>query len=191
MKKLLTSISILMLCSITAFSQEKKDLEQKSGSKTLEFLSKDGAFLKKEFYDLDKVSRIECQVLIISDVVKGQSLGCLKLTTTYYSSYTSSPDEYTGTLDYDELDACIKSFDYLQTVLLPTSPTVYTEAIYRTRDGVSIGAYYSSKSKWVFFIQTKSYSANSMSSISSQDISILIENFKKAKALIAEKTVKK
>ena len=66
MKKLLLMIALMM--PMVLLAQEQKE---KSSSKTVEFLSKDGSFFKKEFYDLSTVgssyNKIDCQVLIITD----------------------------------------------------------------------------------------------------------------------------
>ena len=98
--------------SLTAtFAQEA---ENKTASKTVEFLSKDGSFYMKEFYDLPYVGggsykKVECQVLFVTDLKSNKKLGCLRLTT--YDTQSAFINAYIGTLDLAELDACIMCFE--------------------------------------------------------------------------------
>lgn len=46
------------------------------------------------------------------------------------------------------------------------------------------------KSEWRTYVQTKSYSSRSMSSVSNENVASLISNLKQAKQMIAEKTAK-
>ena len=190
MKKFLIFAVLVIMSLTTAFAQES---EKKSASKTVEFLSKDGSFFKKEFYDLPAVggsyNKVDCQVLIITDLKTNEKRGCLRLTT-YYSSSVSD-DSYIGTLDPDELDACIMCFEKIVSEITVTPASTYTEVEYKTRDGVQLGTYWSDKkSEWRTYVQTKSYSSRSMSSVSNDNVASLINNLKQAKQMIAEKTAK-
>jgi hypothetical protein len=186
MKKLLVVLALMMPMFLNA--QEK---EAKSNSKTLEFLEKDGSILKKEFYDLPSVGRsyniTENQVLIITDLKSNDKRGCFRIITKYSSSVTS--DTYIGTLDPDELDAAILSLEKILNEVIPNKAETYTEVAYKTRDGVQIGTYWNDKkNEWTLYVQTKSYTARSMSTFKSDEITTLVDNLKKAKQMIAEKT---
>lgn len=186
MKKLLLFIALMM--PVALYAQDQKE---KSSSKTVEFLSKDGSFFKKEFYDQPTVgssyNKIDCQVLIITDMKSNEKRGCLRLTTHYPSS--SSNDDYIGTLDPDELDACIMCLQKIQTDITTTTPVTYTEAEYKTRDGVQIGTYWNNKkSEWIIYVQTKSYTSRSMSTVDTSNLPNLIQNLKDAKEMIVTKS---
>ena len=186
MKKIIIVLALIMPMLLCA--QEK---EEKSNSKTLEFLSKDGSILKKEFYDLPEVgtsyNKTQNQVLIITDMKTNEKMGCLRIITTYPSS--SGNTDYIGTLDPDELDAAILSMEKILNEVLPTTPTTYTEVEYKTRDGVEIGTFWKEKkSEWTIYIKTKSYTSRSMSTYKSDELAKLIKNLKDAKLMISEKT---
>lgn len=186
MKKLLFLIAF-MIPVVSTFAQDQKE---KSSSKTIEFLSKDGSFYKKEFFDLPTVGssyyKIDCQVLIISDMKAPIKRGCLRLITHYPTS--SSTDDYIGTLDPDELDACIMCLEKIQSDIITSQPETYTEAEYKTRDGVKIGTYWGDKKKtWTIYVQTKSYSSRSMTTVSLENLPVLIQNLKTAKSMISQK----
>ena len=69
--------------------------------------------------------------------------------------------------------------------IINTTPETYTEYIYRTVDGVKIGAYWSkgkNESKWVVFIQSKTVSDDSMRTISVSDIDIVVDLLKNSKS---------
>lgn len=186
MKKIIIVLALIMPMLLCA--QEK---EEKSNSKTLEFLSKDGSILKKEFYDLPQVgtsyNKTQNQVLIITDMKTNEKMGCLRIITTYPSS--SGNTDYIGTLDPDELDAAILSMEKILNEVLPTTPTTYTEVEYKTRDGVEIGTFWKEKkSEWTIYIKTKSYTSRSMSTYKSEELAKLVKNLKDAKLMISEKT---
>lgn len=188
MKKFIIFTLMLFFALTSGSAQEK---ETKSTSKTVEFLSKDGSFFKKEFYDLPAVggsyNKVDCQVLIVTDMKSSEKRGCLRLTT-YYNSSVSS-DSYIGTLDPDELDACIMCFEKILSEITTSTPPTYTEVEYKTRDGVQLGTYHNTKkNEWVTYVQTKSYTDRSMSSVSASNVSSLIQNLRDAKVMIAEKT---
>jgi len=186
MKKYLLLCLLIVSVFNTSFAQaQEKDVIPESKSKAIEFLKADGTFLLKEFYDLQKIKGVECQVLIMKNVVSGSKLGCLRLETQYRSQYSS--DNYIGTLDADELDACIQSLRYIKDTLLPSVPEVYTEAEYKTNDNVKFGAYFSNN-KWTAFVYTKGYTSRSAVFLDVENIDRFIAVMEQAKALIAEKT---
>jgi hypothetical protein len=114
MKKIASLLFVALLC-VASFAQEQK--KEDSKSKAVEFSARDGSLIKREFTKLGKVGGVDFQVLLLTDVLKNEKLACLRLTTTYYSSASRSSDEYIGTLDADEIDACLKSLDYCYTTL--------------------------------------------------------------------------
>lgn len=184
MKRILL-LFLFIVSSLVLFAQETTKTPD-SQSKSVEFLSKNGTFIVKEFYDLGKVKGVECQVLIMTNIRDNTKMGCLRLKTTYSSSY--STDSYIGTLDVDELDACIQCLEYISNNLLSSIPLVYTEAEYKTRDEVRLGAYYNErKSAWSAFIYT-TYSSRSAEFLDSSNITSLISIMGRAKELIKEKT---
>ena len=186
MKKLLVVLALMMPMFLNA--QEK---EEKSNSKTLEFLEKDGTIIKKEFYDLPSVgksyNKTDNQVLIITDLKSNEKIGCFRIITKYPTS--SGIDEYIGTLDPDELDAAVLSLEKILNDIIPNTVETYTEAVYKTRDGVQIGTFWSEKkNEWTLYIKTKSYTSRSMSTFKSDELTALVDNLKNAKQMIAEKT---
>lgn len=186
MRKVILLLMLSIFVSTTSFAQaQAKDEVPESKSKAVEFMTADGSFLVKEFYDLQKIKGVECQVLIMNNVVSGKKMGCLRLKTQYRSQYSS--DSYIGTLDSDELDACIQSLEYIKNTLLTSAPSVYTEAEYKTNDGVKFGAYYNNKGKWMAFVYTKGYTSRSAVFLDVENIDSFIAIMQQAKSMIAEK----
>ena len=184
MKKYLVLLVTLML-SMTSFAQDSKK-EFKSESNSVEFMSKNGTFICKDFFDLPSVKKIEFQVLIMTDLVENTKMGCLRLITHYKASYGT--ETYIGTLDYDEIDACIQCLEKLNNNIINTTPNNYVEVEYTTKDGVEIGAYYSvPKAKWTAYVYTKNYTADSAEYINSEIIVKIIDTLTQAKAMIEEK----
>ena len=57
----------------------------------------------------------------------------------YYDDYN---DLRAGYIDFEELDAAIKSLSYIKENILPTAPDVYTEFSFKSKDGVQLGTYF-------------------------------------------------
>ena len=176
----------LLTCTLFSEVYGQEAETTKTDSKTIEFMAKDGTLLQRDFYELGKVSSVDCQVLVITDCISNQKVGCMRLKTYNYTKYSS--DSYIGTLDYDELEACIKSIRYIKDNLLNTVPERYTEVSYKTRDKVEVGAYYSvDKKKWTVYVQTKSYTSKSIEFLSTDNMRTLLEKMEQAKEIIADK----
>ena len=73
--------------------------------------------------------------------------------------------------------------------ILPTTPDVYTEIAFKSKDGVQLGTYFNEKTKkWVVFIYTKSYTSRSAKYFDETELSEMIEIMKTAKSKIQELT---
>lgn len=182
MKKVFLLLAAALI-SVGALAQNKAD--EGSSSKSINFMSKDGVLLQKEFYDFPKIKGISFQVLIITDIIQNSKVGCLRIETKYYSNYTS--DTYIGTLDADELGAAIKSLEYIKTNVITSTPGTYTEMTYQTRDKAEIGAFYNNKGNWVIYVKPKSYQNRSLETINESELESVIQTLKKAQTLISEK----
>ena len=125
MKKLLLLLLIVIPLGLSA--QEEK--EQPSKSKTIMFQEKSGVIIEKKFYDIEgaKVQGVAFQNIIVTDLSTGEKQGALRLKTSYYSSALKQTETFIGTLDYDELTACIQSLEYMQQNVINQTPTTYTE----------------------------------------------------------------
>ena len=178
MKKFLFSLLVAVL-AIPAFA---KILEKdKSDSKAVAFSSRQGALITKVFYPIGDVKGVNFEVLLMVDELKQEKIACLRLKT--YSSVTE--DDYIGTLDADEIDACMQSLAYIKDKLLPTTPEMYPECEYKSKDGIRMGAFSSSKG-WSSFVYTKSYTSRSAKFLKEEDLPVIIEKLSEAKQKIAE-----
>ena len=197
MKKLF--ILLVLLCSVAVSNAQEKETE-KSQSKAVLFEQSIGSLIRKDFYDLPKVRGVENKVLILTDILTGKKIGCLRIET---KPFSSSNTTYVGTLDFEELDAAIKSLSYIKETILPTTPDIYSEIEFKSKDGVQLGTYFNEKTKkWVVFIWIREYSENPLKAnvepkCSSRksalhcdvtQLSRMIENLKRAKSKIQELT---
>lgn len=184
MKKVLILAAVLLIGGLVSAQEEEK-----SESKTVAFMQKDGTLLQRETYPLTNIKKFpaECEVLIIKDVVSGSKMGCMRIETSYYIGSGQSSN-YIGTLDYDEIDACIQSLQYIMENVLPNPPAVYTEYRYRTRDGLEIGVYWSNGKQWQAYVQPKHYSDRSMKTFDPNMLPELISVMQEAKVTITNNT---
>jgi hypothetical protein len=180
MKKLI----LLFLIALTTGICNAQNVEKapKSESKAVSFSSRNGSLITKTFYKLDKIGSIEFEVLLLKDEVVKDKIACLRVKT---SSYTTK-DTYIGTLDYDELDACIKALNYIKDNLVTTTPTNYIESEYKSKDGVCFGTYFNDNGKWVIYVQPKSYSSYALKTITVDELGTLISRLKEASTKIKE-----
>ena len=183
MKKLF--ILLVFLCSVAVSNAQEKEAE-KSQSKAVLFEKSIGSLIRKDFYNLPKVSDVENNVLILTDILTGTKIGCLRMET---KPFSSSNETYVGTLDFEELDAVIKSISYIKETILPTTPDVYSEIVFQSKDDVKLGTYFNEKTKkWVVFIYTKSYTSRAATFCDETELSEMIEIMKTAKSKIQELT---
>ena len=179
MKKLF--FLLVLLCSVAVSNAQEKETE-KSQSNAVLFEQSIGSLIRKDFYNLPKVRGVENQVLILTDILTGKKIGCLRIET---KPFSASNETYVGRLDFDELDAAIKSLSYIKETILPTTPDVYSEIVFKSKDGVQLGTYFNEKTKkWVVVIYTKSYTSRSAKYFDETELSEMIEIMKTAKSKI-------
>lgn len=194
MKKLF--ILLVLLCSVAVSNAQEKETENRS--KAALFEESKGSLIRKDFYNLPKVGGLENNVLILTDIFTGTKIGCLRME--YYDDYN---DLRAGYIDFEELDAAIKSLSYIKETILYTTPDVYTEFSFKSKDGVQLGTYFNEKTqKWVVFIWLRKWAdflveVNAEPKCSSRkyalhcdvtQLSKMIENLKRAKSKIQELT---
>lgn len=132
-----------------AFSQNGTE-SPKSQSKLEVFTSKSGTLIKKEFTDIGTVKTCEVKVLKVTDLISGESFSGVKL-----STQTTYGDKST-LLDSDELDGLLKSLNLIKEKILNTTPEIYTEVVYKSRDGFQAGCY-NDKNNWSLFLKIDQY----------------------------------
>lgn len=176
-KLLLTSITLL---SLTAFSQDvKKDIET---TKSEKFSQRSGTLLQKEFIDLGTVAGTQVKILNIKDLNNNESNSSVRFEKVSYGTYT---DTFINAIDKDELDGLIISIKNLLNNVLKTTPTTYTEVMYSSRGGLSLGSFFEvKKSKWTSFIKIEKYSSKSMGSLKEEDLQNLLNLLEQAKSTI-------
>lgn len=178
MKKILVCLLIAVLAIPTFAQSAEKD---KSDSKAVAFSSRQGALITKVYYPLGNVKGVDFEVLLMVDELKNEKMACLRLKT--YSSVTE--DDYIGTLDVDEIDACAQSLAYIKDKMLPTIPEMYTECEYKSKDGIRVGAFSSNKG-WSTFVYTKSYTSRSAKFLKGDDLPVIIKKLADAQQKIKE-----
>lgn len=170
MKNVLFMMATIFL-TISANAQANKQ-EEVSKSETVQLLQKDGVLLRKDFYDIGKIEDVTFQNIVITDISTGEKTGALRIETHFYSS-SLGVETYIGTLDFDELEGCIKSLTYIKDNVITSLPETYTECEYKTKDGVSLGAFVRTTKKardWRIYIQTRSYSDRSQEFLDSDKL---------------------
>ena len=148
MKKIITLFLFVGLLAIPAFSQDKMETADKS--QVEQVMLKKGSLILKEFIPYSDVDTITGEILKITDVTTGEAVFGLRLTHFYYNSQYDS-GESTGLLDAKELDSVISTLNYIKTKL-PTynADTPYTEIVYKSNSGLTIGAYHSEGKQKIF-----------------------------------------
>ena len=185
-------------------SQQEALLQREnSSSKTVDFLKSHSSFTKYEFYALPDVgkgsSRIGNDVVIITDIVSKDKVGCLRVSNVGMLQgygYGFFRNRYSCVLDYDELDDLIKSCEYIQSVVLETKAEVQTVIQYATLDGLTLkaewveinfGFYSDVAGGWNVYIKTDRYESDSSRKINMKYFPQFIQNLKDAKEVILSK----
>lgn len=185
MKKILFVLVLITFFASFIYAQEDADKEI-TLSKTAEFSKKNGTFIKKEFQKIGSIDDVSFTNIYFKDLLTNEKISALRLQTSYVSSGDYS--YYKGILDSDELDVCIKCFNYIKDNCIGPPSEFYTEIFYNSRDGVSIGAFYENNKKheWTIFVKTESYTNHSLKKIKQENLPDLISLFTSAKNAMIE-----
>jgi len=173
MKHLMT---ILLCCFfINVFAQA--DESKKDVSKTEAFSSKSGSLIQKEFILIGEIKGCKIQVMTVSDLINNASIKSLRFE--YKDKYVSGTK--IAVLDSDEVDGLITSIKIMQSKILPTTPSNYTEVSYTSRGGFQTGCYIS-KGAWSPFVKLEKFDSNSYVLIDTNDLQPLLLLIEQAKA---------
>lgn len=157
MKSRILSLLFLLAFPLMMSAQEVTSEQVKeSESSFVKFETRKGSLFLRQFYDLvnlrtkyglfDMLTNKEyvslaVRILVMTDVNTKEQHACVRI---------KEGTRYIGTLDFDELDACVKSLDYMKGIVL--NPTQnYTECIFSTNDKLELGVY-CNEGKWSAFI---------------------------------------
>ena len=169
MKKILFYV-LLILMYIPIYAQEIDSKE--SNSELVEFFSKDGVFLRKDFYDVGSIGGIEFKNVIFTYVATGEKRGGMRIST------SSSTGEKIGIINGDELDKCIEALEYIKDVISQPVPENDVEFQYTSNDGMRIGAYVflnlGRTRMWRIFIQLNIYNKDSSINLKPESMERLI-----------------
>lgn len=179
-------VSVFANAQESSVAQKEHINAKDSKSKAVQFMERDGAFLKKEFYYLGTIKGVASEVIITTDLKNNEKIGCLKLRT------VDMGVAYIGFLDTDELSAAIQSLEYVKDEVLPSKASTYTEVLYKSRDNVVMGAYtfangFNDDYKWRVFVKPNDYDG-SFEDFSKKHIENFIDYLKRAQSIISEKT---
>lgn len=155
---------------IPIYAQEMDSKESKS--ELVEFFSKDGVFLRKDFYDVGSIGGIEFKNVIFTYVATGEKRGGMRIST------SSSTGEKIGIINGDELDKCIEALEYIKDVISQPVPENDVEFQYTSNDGMRIGAYVflnlGRTRMWRIFIQLNIYNKDSSINLKPESMERLI-----------------
>lgn len=185
MKKLF--ILLVLLCSVAVSNAQEKETEKPQSKATL-FEQSIGSLIRRDVYNLPKVGGAEIDVMILTDILTGTKIGCLRMVTKYHWPYSDDISTFVGYLDFEELDAAIKSLSYIKETILPTTPDVDTRFTFNFKDGGQLRIDFNEKTKkWVISIYTQK-DIKSKTECDETQLSKMIENMKTAKSKIQELT---
>jgi hypothetical protein len=174
MKKILISISVLLLWSSICLGQDK--IAEKEQSNLEKFSAKSGTLLEKKFIDIGFVKTVKMQVLTFTDLISNAKVSGVRFEYESGARYSSSKLAF---LDKDEVDGLIKSIDLLKAKVFLTTPATYTEVVFTSRSGFMMACYFSD-GKWTPIVQIKRFDTDSLVSLKLEDLDILLENLKSA-----------
>jgi hypothetical protein len=194
-------VLMLGLISIVCFGQnigtgtatvtETVEFADNSESEIVKLMNNGSTLMKIERIALPSIKGVSFEVVIITDMVNGIKLGGLSLSTKYVAQYIN--ETYYGTLDYTELDNCIRALTAIKDELTkPMHDDTYTEIRYETKDFVKIKAYYApTNGKWFLSISPKSHIGKSAEAMQTKQIDPIINLIQQAKKIIEEEISKK
>lgn len=182
MKKILiTSLSLLL--SVFAVAQSVKT-EFVSESKAAIFEESKGAIIKKEYFEMPDgkgwMNIGHITPAIITDVRTGNIVAYVRFEIGGVSSI----------LDYDEIPACLEALNYIISEETSTKPpkSEYIEVIFRSRDGLEIGAFSETyKKNWKTVIVHTKYVSDPSTTTSIRNLQDIVNTLELAQKFLADK----
>ncbi len=157
-----------------------------SKSNTVRFSQNEACLIQKEFYSLGQLKGgITFDALVLTNMKTHEKTGGVVIKIQFQSSVYGNA-EFPGTIDYDELDSCLKSLRTLQDSLTLSSPFTYTEYDISTRDGIMIRVFHHNKKGWQAIIQTKRNHPDSAKQIDIKELVQVTQFLNDAKIIIEE-----
>ena len=175
MKKMLLIVIALSTINLS-YAQVKKS-QDVSKSNLEDFSETSGSLIKKEFTDVGKLRSVKIQLLKITNLATNISQSGLRIESQGVITHVAF-------LDADEIDAFLKTIDYITDNVLDTDPSGnYTEYNFISRGGFSAGAFNYSK-KWVFYMKPEKFSSDSQIDFSKEDLIKIKEAVLQVKGLL-------
>ncbi|MGK0390553.1 MAG: hypothetical protein ACI94Y_003307 [Maribacter sp.] len=179
MKKVLIILISVLALNIGYAQTGTKEKELSNAEK---FSSKAGTLIQKEFIDVGMVKDAEISVIYYTDLISSESVSSVKFEMNVKSSY--STDTKVASLDADEIDGLIKSIKVMQEKVFTSTPSNYTEVIYKSRAGFQAGCYWSKKDKWETYLKLEKYDSKSYAFLNTDDFPELLSLLEKAKTML-------
>jgi hypothetical protein len=171
MKKTIITLATLFAV-VASFSQQVAKAKEQEVSNAEKFSERSGTLVQKEFIDIGTLKKCEIQVAIFTDLISGQKSSAVRFEYESKSSYSS--DTKVAILDEDEIDGLIKSIKIIQSKVLPSKASNYTEVNFRSRSGFSAGCF-SKKDTWTTFMKLEKYDSNSYVFMEAEDLAELLK----------------
>jgi len=172
---------IVLLAGLHAYAQLPVSIETPQ-SKIAQFAQRTGTLINRQVTDIGVVRGLKVQVIVVSDMIAGGKASGVKIEPV--AAETNPANRPTALLDPDEVDALIKSIEFLKSDIFNTYPDVYVDAFYTANDGFSIGAYFSEK-QWRGSVRLNKYeSAPPVYFRAPDDFNVLLDLLRQARTKI-------
>ncbi|MFB9862174.1 hypothetical protein EFA69_15765 [Rufibacter immobilis] len=176
MKKFLLIVALGAMSALNGYAQDKTLSQSKADA----FSAKAGTLIEKEYINVGKFKTVEVQVMVLKDLTASTKTSAIRFLTTVGTGNNSSIKG--GAVDADELDVLIKSLKQIQSSILNSSRTNYTEVSFKSRSGFETGCYYrTDKKAWAAFIKLSKIDPNSMVLMTSDELGQMLTVLEQAK----------
>lgn len=178
MRKILSFIIALLLLSsaFPGFAEETVENTEGVGSKFEQVMLKKGTLIVKEYTDFGSLEAgtwaLKFQTASILDVETGTKVYALRLTGQHIK------DEDVGIMGSDEIDGAIQTLQYIKQHSGEMKD--YSEIVYTTSSGMTIGAYCASYGKKLF-VKVTPYATECTYDFTVRNIDSLISLFEEAR----------
>lgn len=153
------------------------------------FMKNKNIFMKKEFIKTGSFKECDLEIIKCSNVETAITISGFSIIFKYKNKVNYLTTTKIGYLDKSDLERLINYLEYIKKNVVNTSPTVYTEYIYKNAGNFKAGCLYSSRTNfkkeyWKFFIQLKDYDEDSTIYFSESELAPFIDALKTAVAIL-------
>lgn len=184
--KIFLLVCSILLSSISLYAQGPQGMAQNAEPPVVRdnFIERQlkmpGTILRKEISDIGEIKNLKLQLVKLTNLLNNEQQ-FLYMRFVYQYKDINSPEVKCTYTEMSGIDELTRDFNNLQAQLFSKTSTGYSEASFRTRDGIEAGCYWS-KGGWAIYMKVSASDNESYILLEKEDFNKLMSLLDLAKS---------